>query len=47
VDSVPTVELATADDADNIVDDGNAEGDNRMVGQWERRLGRSSERELK
>lgn len=47
MDSVPTPELATADDVDNMVDDGSAEGDNCMVCQWERWLRRSSEQELK
>jgi len=36
VDSVLTAEVAAADGADDNDADGNAEGDDSMIGQWER-----------
>jgi len=47
VDSVLTAEVAAADGANDNDADGNAEGDDSIVGQWERRLRRSSKRGLK
>jgi hypothetical protein len=45
--SVPTAEVAAADVADDNDANGSAEGDDGMVGQWERKLRRTSKRELK
>ncbi len=42
-----TAEVTTADGTDDNDGDGNAEEEDSMVGQWEQRVRRSSERGLK